>query len=164
MSEQLLFTYGTLKSDQPEHSLHCAPPNSITPGRAAGSLWRLREGYPILEIEPECALLDASRSPTADWNHARGLSQYSKAHEEAAQWVEGELFAYPMNDQVFKQMDAWETFSYGTKGTYQRKIIWVKDERGRDRIAWAYVCYVPPNWATLVPESIWNPAREKSRG
>ncbi len=156
MSSHYLFTYGTLKSDQPEHAQHCVPPLSITPATALGSLWRLREGYPILQIEPELALLDASKDLASDWSNALALQSTTTPPELEAKSIEGQLFEYPLEPNSLKKMDAWENFVPGVKSAYQRRVIWVKDATGTDRIAWAYVCYSPPNWATLLNQPSWN--------
>lgn len=156
MNTQFLFTYGTLKSDQPEHSLHCIPPISISPAKAAGALWKIREGYPLLQIEPELALLDASKDISSDWQQANEIAARSTSPEIEASWIEGELFEYPISDHILHKMDTWENFVPGVKSTYQRRVIWVKNEEGHDQIAWAYVCYSPPNWATLLHETRWN--------
>lgn len=157
MNTQFLFAYGTLKSDQPEHSQHCIEPLSITPAKAVGSIWRLREGYPILQIDPSYALLDASKDLVADWQNAAELQQAGNAPQDADNWIEGELFEFPLSSHALQKMDTWENFIPGVKSTYQRRVIWVKDADGNDRIAWAYVCYSPPNWATLISENVWNP-------
>lgn len=156
MSTQFLFTYGTLKNDQPEHAQHCLPPLSIQPAQALGSLWRLREGYPILQIEPELALLDATHDPCADWSAALAKQAAAPAPQLDSPAIEGQLFEYPLEATVLQKMDAWENFVPGIKSPYQRRVIWVKDAHGADRIAWAYVCYSPPNWATLLSETSWN--------
>ncbi|MDQ8186514.1 gamma-glutamylcyclotransferase family protein [Pelagicoccus sp. SDUM812002] len=155
MSTHYLFTYGTLKSDQPEHAQHCLPPLSITPALACGDLWRLREGYPILQVEPELALLDASKDLLADWLAALETESKVTPPELDGKWIEGQLFEFPLEADSLKKMDAWENFIPGVKSVYQRRIIWVKDSDGTDRIAWAYVCYSPPNWATLLDETSW---------
>jgi gamma-glutamylcyclotransferase (GGCT)/AIG2-like uncharacterized protein YtfP len=156
MSSQYLFTYGTLKSDQPEHPQHCLPPLSIAPAKARGSLWRLREGYPILQVEPELALLDASKDIQADWSRALEAESDGKPPEGDGKWIEGQLFEFPLEAHALAKMDAWENFIPGVKSPYQRRIIWVKDADGADRAAWAYVCYSPPDWATLLNETSWN--------
>lgn len=156
MSSLYLFTYGTLKSDQPEHAQHCVPPLSITPAQAQGSLWRIREGYPILQIDPSLALLDASKDLATDWSTARELEQTAKPPASNGKWIEGELFEYPLDSNVLHKTDAWENFVPGIKSTYQRRVIWVKDASGADRVAWAYVCYSPPNWASMLSETAWN--------
>lgn len=156
MSTQYLFTYGTLKSDQPEHAQHCLPPLSITPAKAHGTLWRLREGYPILQIEPKLSVLDASRDLLADWANALEAAGKAKHPELEENWIEGQLFEIPLEPDALKKMDAWENFIPGVKSAYQRRAIWVKDAEGADRVAWAYVCYSPPNWATMMSENCWN--------
>lgn len=156
MSTQFLFAYGTLKSDQPEHSQHCVPPVSITPAKALGSLWRIREGYPILQVEPELALLDATKDLIADWATAKELGEQNEPSLNEGSWIEGELFEYPLEPTALKKMDAWENFVPGIKSPYQRRVIWTKDAEGNDRIAWAYVCYSPPNWATLLKQNRWG--------
>ncbi|EDY83055.1 hypothetical protein VDG1235_2679 [Verrucomicrobiia bacterium DG1235] len=156
MSSQFLFAYGTLKSDQPEHAQHCTPPISVTPAQAPGTLWRLREGYPILEIDPAATVLDASKDLAADWQNALELEQAGDAPNQAGKWIEGELFEYPLDNRVLHKMDTWENFIPGVKSPYQRRVIWVKDHTGADRIAWAYVCYSPPNWATMLQETSWK--------
>jgi len=156
MSSQYLFAYGTLKSDQPEHAQHCLRPLSITPAKTLGTLWRLREGYPILQIDSINALLDASKDPAADWQTATQLQQAATPPKQAeGKWIEGELFEYPLSPKALDTMDTWENFSPGIKSPYQRRIIWVKDRDGSDRIAWAYVCYSPPNWSTLLNQTRW---------
>ncbi|MBD5778320.1 gamma-glutamylcyclotransferase [Pelagicoccus sp. NFK12] len=156
MSSQYLFTYGTLKSDQPEHAQHCLPPLSIVSAKACGTLWRLREGYPILQIEPELALLDASKDLVADWAKALQAEASDSPPQLEGNWIEGQLFEFPLEADVLKKMDAWENFIPGVKSAYQRRLIWVKTADGADRVAWAYVCYSPPNWATMLNETSWN--------
>lgn len=156
MTTQFLFTYGTLKSDQPEHSQHCIPPLSITKAKAPGTLWKLREGYPILQIEPEMSLLDATHDLSTDWQKAAKLASKESFPDIETNWIDGELFEYPLEENILHKMDTWENFVPGIKSTYQRRIIWTKDSDGRDRIAWAYVCYSPPNWATMLSEKSWN--------
>ena len=156
MSSQYLFTYGTLKSDQPEHAQHCLPPLSILPAQARGALWRLREGYPILQIEPELAVLDASKDNAADWSAALQAGRAGTPPQLEGSWIEGELFEVPLEANALEKMDAWENFIPGVKSPYQRRVIWVKDAHGADRVAWAYVCYSPPDWATLLAETAWN--------
>lgn len=156
MSSQYLFAYGTLKSDQPEHAQHCLRPLSITPARTLGYLWRLREGYPILQVDSATALLDASRDAKADWETAGELQAATKPPPEPdGKWIEGELFELPLLPDSLEKMDAWENFTPGIKSAYQRRVIWVKDSAGANKIAWAYVCYSPPNWATMLSQTSW---------
>ncbi|MBC2607116.1 gamma-glutamylcyclotransferase family protein [Pelagicoccus albus] len=155
MDTQFLFAYGTLKSDQPEHSIHCVPPLSVEPAKALGSLWRLREGYPILQVDPEQAIVDASLDTKEDWMTAL---EFSHMHDPVASdqgYIEGELFEYPLEPGSLRKMDEWENFIPGVKSAYQRRVIWVKDSAGKDRIAWAYICYSPPNWAVLLNSNSW---------
>ena len=157
METLLLFAYGTLKSDQPEHSLHCSPPLSIQPAKARGVLWRLREGYPILQVEPELCLLDATHDLVGDWKRAAEAANGSPPDLADAKWIEGELFEYPLEAQVLRKMDAWENFVPKQRSPYQRRAIWVKDQSGADRVAWAYVRYSPPNWAVQLSATRWTP-------
>lgn len=156
MPSQFLFAYGTLKSDQPEHLQHAEAPISVQAAKAPGNLWRLREGYPILQIDPAFCLLDAGPDLVADWVAAleRSRGQPPAPHEGA--WIHGELFEYPLTPDILNRMDEWEAFVPGRKSAYQRRAIWLKDQRDRDQVAWAYVCYTPPNWATLLAENTWN--------
>lgn len=156
MNTHYLFAYGTLKSDQPEHAAHCSKPISITKARAPGTLWRLREGYPILQIDPKTSLLSATSSPEADWQEAIQLSKGSTPLTSCEHWIEGELFEYPLTSNVLDKMDQWENVSPGTNSPYRRHIIWVQDETEQARAAWAYVCYSPPNWATMLQEQSWH--------
>ena len=156
MSSQFLFAYGTLKSDQPEHAEHCVQPLSITPAKARGNLWRLREGYPILQVGTALSLLDASKDTVADWARAMDLRNAGPPPiSEDDKWIEGELLELPLEAAALSKMDAWENFSPGVKSAYQRRVIWTKDADGADRIAWCYVCYSPPNWATLLSQTSW---------
>lgn len=155
MSSHYLFAYGTLKSDQPEHAQHCTAPLSVTPAKALGTLWRLREGYPILQVDPAVALLDASKDLPSDWSTGLELQTAAKAPNFEDKCIEGELFEYPISPDSLHKMDAWENFTPGIKSPYQRRIIWVQDADGTDRIAWAYVCYSPPNWAVMLSETRW---------
>ncbi len=156
MSSHYLFAYGTLKSDQPEHAQHCVPPLSLTPAQALGTLWRLREGYPILQIDPALSLLDASSDLVADWSSALQKRADSSHPDHPGKWIEGQLFEYPLEPNSLHKMDKWENFIPGKKSVYQRRVIWVKDANGNDQIAWAYVCYSPPNWATMLNETSWT--------
>lgn len=153
---QFLFAYGTLKSDQPEHAAHCPTPLSIAPARAPGELWRLREGYPILKIDPALAAQDATRDPVADWTAAQARSGETPP-AVGGELIEGELHEYPLASGALSKMDAWENFVPGRKGAYSRRIIWVKDAAGRDRLAWAYVCFEPPVGAVPLNARVWNP-------
>lgn len=154
MSSQYLFAYGTLKSDQPEHTRHCVPPISITKARASGTLWRLREGYPILQINPTLSVLDATPDIVADWNQT--IKATNKPPATSTEFhIEGELFEYPLTSNALQKMDAWENFTPGVKSPYQRRAIWIQDPTEQYRIAWAYVCYSPPNWAVMLSEQSW---------
>lgn len=159
MSTQFLFAYGTLKSDQPEHSQHCIPPLSITPARALGTLWKIREGYPLMQIDPSIVLLDATKDMSADWQSGREKATRGRGDQHDGNWIQGELFEYPLDPHTLQKMDTWENFVPGIKSPYQRRIIWVKDETGADRIAWAYVCYTPPDWAVQLSENRWGAKR-----
>ena len=152
---QYLFAYGTLKSDKPEHAQHCARPLSIMKAKAPGSLWRLREGYPILQVDPTIALRNATRDTANDWREATVAARSTTPPAHEGSWIEGELFAYPLTTDALQRMDDWENFVPGIPSPYQRRVIWLKDETGAHRIAWAYVCYTPPNWATLLSETSW---------
>lgn len=155
LDTQFLFAYGTLKSDQPEHAAHCVKPLSITPAKVAGRIWRLLEGYPILQVDPKFSLLDASSNMKEDWT--QGLELASKGTPDAHDgiWIDGELFEYPLDERSLLKMDEWENFIPGIESSYQRRIIWIKDDQGANRIAWAYVCFEPPSRATLVERTSW---------
>lgn len=152
-----LFAYGTLKSTQPEHIHHCRPPLSAGYATVRGTLWRLREGYPILQIDPKLTILDATDNLVADWQKALDIARDTTPPEvNEGKWIEGELFKYVLNPNSLEQMDRWENFTAGIKGTYQRRVIWIKDELGADVPAWAYTCYSPPNWAVQLSETSWD--------
>ena len=155
MDVQCLFAYGTLKTDQPEHVLHCIPPLSVKPARAAGALWRLREGYPILQIDPTLSLLDATDDPAADWAAAQTLAVNAFDWKPADHWIEGELFEYPLESETLKRMDQWENFQPARPSVYQRRVIPLQDSSGKSRIAWAYVCFSPPQDATRLSANRW---------
>lgn len=156
MESFYLFTYGTLKSSQAEHAIHCLPPQSIQPAKAKGALWRLREGYPILEVDPNSAVLDATSDAVADWRRALAATASALPPSPEGKWIEGELFEYPLENGALRKMDLWENFQPGIKSPYQRRVIWVQGRSGNDRLAWAYVCYSPPNWATLLNQTSWS--------
>ncbi len=157
MEPQLyLFVYGTLKSTHPQHAVRCEPPNAIARAKAPGALWRLREGYPILQIDGEQTLLDASEDLLGDWAQALSKAEGMRPPAHVGGWIEGELLAYPLQPDILRRMDDWEGFRPGRAGAYQRRVIWTIDESGADRIAWAYVCEAPPRWSTLVNATRWD--------
>ncbi len=156
MDTQYLFAYGTLKSDQTEHARHCSPPLSIIPAKVPGELWRLREGYPILQIDPAISLLDATASLESDLGRTAKLAAASPAPKLEGPWVRGELFTYPATQEALQKMDTWENFRPGVKSPYQRRMIWTQTDDGEILPAWAYVCYTPPNWATLLDSDTWQ--------
>ncbi|MDQ8202265.1 gamma-glutamylcyclotransferase family protein [Pelagicoccus sp. SDUM812003] len=151
-----LFTYGTLMSSQPEHAIHCERPLSTQPAQARGSLWKLREGYPILQIDPNTAILDASADLLADTARAAQIAQTSAPQPAEGKWIQGELMEISPAPDALRKMDEWENFAPGVKSAYQRRMIWIKDQAGLDRAAWAYVCYSPPNWASLLQSDRWS--------
>lgn len=152
---QFLFAYGTLKSSHPEHAEHAARPLSIQPATACGYLWKLKEGYPILQIDPALAIADATDRAVEDWTLADTRARSGPAPQVQGRWIEGELLAYPLSNDALDPMDAWEGFTPGQRGVYQRRVIRVRDATGSERIAWAYVCFSPPNWATMLNATSW---------
>ncbi len=154
---QFLFVYGTLRSDQPEHRLHGPVPLTRTPGRVAGELYQLSEGYPILQVSPSDVLLTASSDWFGDWN--RGLAMFDPGKPFSSPdgpFVKGELIEIPLEQEALCQPDRWEGFEIGAASVYQRVVIPAIRECGAIVPAWAYVCSKVPTSATLLPSGFWE--------
>lgn len=160
MDTHFIFAYGTLKSDQPEHKIHCARPLSIAKASIQAELWVLKEGYPILSVSPSICLAEASRDCVADWKSARDATPKPTppAYKNAKNWIQGELMELPLLSNSLVKMDSWEGFAPGYPSVYQRRIVWARDAAGRDRICWAYICDAPPKDAKPVAGNAWPPA------
>ena len=155
---QFLFAYGTLRAEEQESSLHGPVRLSASPAKAPGSLYTLKEGYPILLVEPNIKVVTASYEWDADWELACSrLESCSYACPKPSN-IEGELIEIPLESNTFDKSDAWEGFSVGSNSVYQRMVIPVRRNDGRILPAWVYACLAIPAEAAPFKGNRWKRA------
>ena len=155
---QFLFAYGTLRAEEEESSLHGPVRLSASPAKAPGSLYTLKEGYPILLVEPNIKVVMASFEWDADWELACSrLESCSYAYAKSPS-IEGELIEIPLESNAFDKSDVWEGFSVGSYSVYQRMVIPVRRTDGRILPAWVYACLAIPAEATPFKGNRWKRA------
>ena len=155
---QFLFAYGTLRAEEQESSLHGPVRLSASPAKAPGSLYTLKEGYPILLVEPNIKVVTASYEWDADWELACSrLESCSYAYPKPPN-IEGELIEIPLESNTFDKSDAWEGFSVGSNSVYQRMVIPVRRNDGRILPAWVYACLAIPAEAAPFKGNRWKRA------
>lgn len=155
MDRQYIFVYGTLMPGQPEHEAFCPTPISTTPASIPGTLYQLKEGYPILGIHPRQIIARATTDPVSDWNLAKqDATKNPSSLSDLSSIIFGNLLEYPLNIDFLEKMDSWEGFSPWQSGIYQRVIAHAKrTENGHSQICWVYACPIkPPNTITLATQ------------
>ena len=153
---QFLFAYGTLRAEEQESSLHGPVRLSASPSTAPGSLYTLKEGYPILLVEPNIKVVTASYEWDADWELACSrLESCSYAYANPPS-IEGELIEIPLESNAFDKSDTWEGFSVGSNSVYQRMVIPVRRNDGRILPAWVYACLAIPAEAAPFKGNRWK--------
>ena len=157
MDRHFIFVYGTLMSEQPEHETYCPTPISIKPASIPGSLYQLKEGYPILSIQPREIISRATNDSLSDWSVAnKAATADTKDFSSASPVVSGELLEYPITTNFLEKMDEWEGFSPWQSGTYQRVIARANLlETGARQICWVYTCIIEPRNATKLVTRRW---------
>ena len=153
---QLLFAYGTLRSAHPEHRQCFANVLSIRSANIPGALWTLKEGYPLLVIDREQCLLEASSDSRSDWSKGLdALRMTDRISFEDASLVEGELIELVSGNAALADADRWEGYERGRRTVYRRLLcpVWLDD--GSKALSWIYGAYSPPPGATRFEGSRW---------
>lgn len=153
---QYLFAYGTLRTEESECDQHGPRRLSTIPAKAPGRLYSLKEGYPILLLEPDICILTASHEWEADWKTARSRLETDTYGFKNPPAVEGEIIEIPLGPGVFDKSDAWEGFSVGSDSVYQRIAIPVLRADGTILPAWVYGCTKIPLGATPFEGNRWK--------
>ncbi len=128
------------------------------PGAVAGSLFLLKEGYPIIVVPRETLLASASANWATDWERAktRLTKRIANDSNDAIPYIQGEVMEVPLEPGALDAADAWEGFSIGSKSTYQRIAVPVTRDNGSVVAAWLYGCFTPPNTAIPIEGSRWD--------
>ncbi len=154
-SNQFLFVYGTLRSDQPEHRFHSPLSLSRSIAQVSGMLYELEEGYPLLVVPPSSILRSASRDWLNDWTQAMGAIKTIKSNHKSPV-VKGELIEVPLSPNALSKPDQWEGFSVDRPSVYQRAIIPAIREDGVVVPAWAYASTQIPSTAKTLSNGFWD--------
>ena len=144
---QYLFAYGTLRAKEAESSRHGPKSLSVSPAKAPGHLYTLKEGYPILLVESSIHIVTASHEWEADWELAYSRLESLSCASASPSSIEGELIEIPLEPGVFDGSDAWEGFSVGENSVYQRMVIPITRTDGSILPAWVYACLRVPDLA-----------------
>ena len=128
---------------------------SVKPAKAPGRLYTLKEGYPILLVEPSIHILKASHNWKADWRIACSRLETRSSAFKSSPSIEGELIEIPLESGALDKSDAWEGFSVGTKSVYQRMVIPVTRNDGIILPAWIYGCLEVPAFAKPFSGNRW---------
>jgi len=153
---QYLFAYGTLRAEESESNRHGPKRLSSIPAKAPGRLYSLKEGYPILLIEPGICVLTASHEWKADWGKAQSRLETASFEFNSPTLIEGELCEIPLEPGAFDKPDAWEGFSVGSDSVYQRMVIPVRRADGVILPSWVYGCAEIPAGATPFEGNRWK--------
>ena len=147
MNPSQLFVYGTLRHDQPEHERYCRGVTGWRRARIRGQLWRIPEGYLLLEVPQASVLMEAADDADADEFRRLQLDVPAPADGEWP-WIEGEVLSFRNASEAWPPIDAWEGFVTGKSNVYPRCVVPVEilDGGGWSRdLAWAYATLrVPP--------------------
>lgn len=147
-----LFVYGTLRHDRPEHHRFCRGVTGWSRARVRGRLWRIPEGYLLLEIPPTSVLLVATDDPLAD-EKCRVDLRMPPAEPTDWPWIEGELLDFRNAPEAWPPIDEWECFVPGEECVYPRCVVPVEVGDGdlwSPRLAWAYATIRVPAGSVLV--------------
>ncbi|MFL3658288.1 MAG: gamma-glutamylcyclotransferase [Opitutales bacterium] len=153
-----LFAYGTLRSCHKEHRQFCPNALSVSPARVLGTLFELKEGYPILIFPPETTLRTATQDCLQDWSEARKLSlPHSIESTPGLRLIEGELIELPLESNSLHKTDTWEGFQPEKNTTYQRLIIPAGLADGTIVPTWVYGASEPPGQSLRIESDRWEP-------
>ena len=152
---QYLFAYGTLRTEEIESGLHGPKRLSTSAAKAPGRLYILKEGYPILLIEPGNRIATASHKWESDWEKACAKLAAGAFRFTSQPSIEGELIEIPWERGVFDRPDSWEGFSIGSNSVYQRMAVPVLRADGVILPAWAYGCTKIPDLAIPFDGNRW---------
>ena len=153
---QLLFAYGTLRSAHPEHLQCFANVLSVQRAFIPGELWTLKEGYPLLVIDPKRCLRKAGIDSRADWSW--GLETFRTSDRTSLSegpLVEGELIELISGNAALAEADRWEGYEYGRPSVYQRYLSHVQLADGSSSLSWIYGAYAAPAGAMRFSGSRW---------
>lgn len=153
---QYLFAYGTLRSEESESNHHGPERLSTSPARAFGQLYTLKEGYPIVLLDPSICILNASRDWEWDWIVAQSRLESGSFTFATTPDIEGELVEIPLEHDALDRPDAWEGFSVGLDSVYQRVAIPVLRADGIILPAWVYGCTEIPEGAKPFNANRWK--------
>lgn len=147
MSRTQLFVYGTLRHDCPEHHEFCRGVTGWHRAWVQGRLWRIPEGYLLLQVPPASVLLVATNDTLADEKRRAELRAPDTETSEWP-WIEGELLDFRNAAEAWPSIDEWECFVPGKKNVYPRCVVPVEVSDGdsrSSRLVWAYAATgVPP--------------------
>lgn len=145
-----LFTYGTLRTNQPESSMFRKRLIESAPAKIVGKLYQIKEGYPILYAPPETIVAKASKNLLGDWQNNLEKGLYPRPRFVSPfKWIEGELLTFPLENGILDSMDAWEGFSPGKNTFYQRVLTQAYTMDGSPYRCWAYICLNEPEYPTV---------------
>ncbi len=153
---QFLFAYGTLRAEEAESSRYGPKSLSVKPAKAPGRLYKLKEGYPILLVEPSIHFVTASHEWEADWELACSSLETDAYTFKSPPSIEGELIEIPLEPGAFDRSDAWEGFSVGENSVYQRMVIPVTRNDRSILPAWVYGCLRVPALAKPFEGNRWK--------
>ena len=135
----LMFVYGTLKKDFPNHH-YCRNAINIELATVCGKLYQLSAGYPALQI-PEESILSESSNVNVNFKIYEGWNP-----------VHGEFVTFADLNEI-KPIDRLEGVPY----YYRRELIPVQKSNGQTIAAWAYIMERIESSALYLPNGTWPP-------
>ena len=160
----LLFVYGTLKRGYWNYKKFCQGVLSVENGAVPGRLYEQTTGIPMLQIPPESILASGSDDPLADvalqnrYSDRTPLTTADLQTDNTGRWnwVQGEILTF--NDPAIRlpAIDALERFKPEGPSRYQRVLVPVMVDSGKNIIVWLYIAANKmPQTAKWLSGGIW---------
>jgi gamma-glutamylcyclotransferase (GGCT)/AIG2-like uncharacterized protein YtfP len=147
-----MFFYGTLKRGQINHDRFCRSALQTEPATAQGHLYEMPFGFPGLHVREDDVRAVGTSDYLADARKQRQSPPTPPASDPAWDLIHGELFTFDDPEDRLVALDAFEGYTPGEDGMYERVLIPVQT-RGDALLAWAYGLKRPAG--TYLPGGCW---------
>jgi gamma-glutamylcyclotransferase (GGCT)/AIG2-like uncharacterized protein YtfP len=147
-----MFFYGTLKRGQANHDRFCRSALRTEPATALGHLYGMPFGFPGLHVREGDVRAVGTSDYLADTFKQRQSPPALPASDPGWDLVHGELFAFEDPEERLATLDAFEGYTPGENGMYERVLIPVRTH-GEILLAWAYQLKRPAG--TYLPGGCW---------
>jgi hypothetical protein len=85
-------------------------------------LWKIPEGYLLLEVPGRAILMEATSDAVADEKRRSRLGP-PVPNDDGWPWVEGEVLSFRDAIEAWPTIDDWECFVPGEENVYPRRVV-----------------------------------------